>query len=158
MITGNKFWRQRVNISVHRVMDGPDDLYQACIAYFDWVDDNPLKSEKIGFSEGDSVHADVYHPRAMTIWGLTSFIGITASTWYHWKETRHDLRYVMEWAEQIIKDQKFTNAAVGLMKEGIISRELGLAERQIMDYAAPQIIIAPPSDEPEPPEPPIHGE
>lgn len=156
----NDFWRQRTTVdamAIFNKVDGSNDLYNACVEYFKWIADNPLESEKVGFSKGKVQRAIVTHPHAMTIWGISSFIGITSRTWYEWRKNRPDLKAVIEWAEEIIKQQKFSGAAAGLLNANIISRELGLADKHIQETVVPKMTVNPPAGE-APPEPPIFGE
>lgn len=154
---GNEFWKQRSRHGALAIMKDPNVLYEACNEYFEWIKNNPLKSEKVGFSKGKVLRTEISHPRAMTIWGLSSFLGIVTSTWYGWRKDRADLKPVMDWAEQVIKEQKFSAAAAGLLNANIISRELGLADKQINEVVVPKMIINPPDGE-RPPESPIFGE
>ena len=68
--------------------------------------------------------------RAATIVGLCLYLGISRDTWYDWRETRPDLSDIMDAAESAIYSQKFEGAAAGLLKENIIAREMGLADKQ----------------------------
>jgi len=154
---GNQFWKMRTKHGVDAMIQSPHVLYESCVEYFEWIEANPMVEEKVGFSKGKTCRANVYHPRAMTIKGISSYLGITDKTWYDWRKNREDLIGVIDWAEQIIWEQKFSNAAAGLLNANIISRELGLADKQIHDVAVPQMVVNPPSG-PAPEEPPIHGE
>ena len=154
---GNQFWKQRTRHGQQAMFEDPQKLYEACIEYFEWVEDNPLKETKVGFYLGDPIIVEVDKIRAMTSSGLSIFLGITHKTLIEWRKQREDLKPIIEWAEQIIRDQKFTAAAAGLLNANIISRELGLADKTEYVGETPQIIIKPPEGE-APPEPPIHGE
>ena len=125
---GNQLWRQRASHNVHAIMGCPQKLFEACIEYFQWCDDNPLEGEKIGFSKGETCVADTKHMRTLTINGLTLFLFITPTTWYEWRKTREDLQPVISWAERTIYDHKLNGAAAGLLNANIISRELGLQD------------------------------
>ncbi len=138
-------------------MESPQAFYEAAVEYFEWVRNNPLEEEKVGFTATGVKRATVYHPRAMTIWGISCFMGITSVTWYAWKKERADLKDVIAWAEEIIRMQKFEAAAAGLLNANIISRELGLADKQIVEAAAPRMVVAPPEGS-NPVQPPVAGE
>lgn len=152
---GNQFWKQRSRHGAESIMKDPAVLQAACIEYFEWIEANPLTEEKVGFSQGDVCRTTIHHPRAMTIWGISSFLGIVSKTWFDWRKNRDDLKPVIEWAEEIIREQKFSAAAAGLLNANIISRELGLADKQIHDVVTPRMVINPPSG-PAPAEPPGH--
>lgn len=153
---GNEFWKQRSRHGVERMMKDPQALYEACSDYFQWVKDNPLIGEKVGFSKGKTCRANTTHIRAMTITGLCIFLGIVSRTWYLWKSDQKDLLPVMEWAEEIIRTQKLEGAAAGLLNANIISRELGLAEKVDHGHVIPAMVIAPPPGS-MPVQPPIAG-
>lgn len=127
-LKGNEFWKQRATHGVKTIMENPQKLFEACIEYFQWCEDNPLEGEKVGFSKGKACKADTKHIRALTINGLTLFLLITPTTWYEWRKSREDLQPVISWAERVIYNQKFAGAAAGLLNANIISRELGLQE------------------------------
>lgn len=153
----NQFWRARSKHGADAIMKDAQTLYEACVEYFEWIEENPLIEEKVGFSKGRTCRADMNKVRAMTASGLSLFLGITHKTWIEWKKTRDDLKPIIEWAETVIWNQKFSAAAAGLLNANIISRELGLADKQVVDVTAPRMTINPPAGE-APDQPPIHGE
>lgn len=155
---GNRFWEIRSKHGRDRLFNDPEALRESCLEFFKWYEENPLTSEKIGFSEGVAIRAEIKHPRAMTIKGLCLFLGITEQCYFQWKKNRPDLEEVLNYAEQVIWSQKFGAAAAGLLNANIISRELGLAEKTDISAPTPIFAIAPPTGERPYPVPPIHGE
>lgn len=153
---GVKPWLARATVGAPQLYACPNLLTQAVYEYFEWIEQNPLKSTKVGFSYGEAIKTEITHVRAMTKTGLAMFLGITTHTLQDWKKTREDLKPVIEWAEGCIWNQKFEAAGAGLLNANIISRELGLADKQIHTVNAPGMTIKPPSGD-KPPEPPIHG-
>ena len=153
----NQFWRMRSKHGANAIFNSPDKLYEACVEYFEYCEENPLIEEKVGFSQGGVQRADTKKVRAMTSSALSIFLGITHKTLIEWKKTRDDLKPIIDWAESVIWNQKFSAAAAGLLNANIISRELGLADKQEVAVNAPQMIINPPEGE-RPPTPIIHGE
>lgn len=154
---GNKWWMARTKVGAKRLFENANSLYEACLEYFQWVEDNPLTSEKVGFSKGEVCKTTIEHPRAMTSSGLSLFLGVTHECLIKWKNEREDLRPVILWAEQIIWNQKFTASAAGMLNANIISRELGLADKKQHEFNSPKMVINPPSGE-VPEQPPVHGE
>lgn len=131
---GNRFWeaRSRHGRKPH-FEEGPagaQKLYECCCDYFAWVEDNPLYEAKLVSYEGVSSLESVPKVRAMTIGSLSLFLGAGPGVWYTWRQTREDLRQIIDWAETCIREQKFGAAAAGLLNANIISRDLGLADRQ----------------------------
>lgn len=112
-------------------------LMDACIKYFEWVKENPWREDADFHYQGNVVPNQKNLVRAMTITGLCLHIGITTKCWRQWRtkdnpegdKSAEDWKAVVEWAEAVIWEQKFTAAAAGLLRENIISRELGLQER-----------------------------
>lgn len=67
--------------------------------------------------------------RAMTIDGLCIFLDIDRTTWYAWRDVE-DFSNIVTRVESVIRDQKFSGAAADLLNANIISRDLGLADKQ----------------------------
>lgn len=130
---GNQFWKARSRHGAHPVFphgeEGAAKLREACEDYFTWCEENPLYEEKVFSFEGDITTHDSPKVRAFTIGGLCIFIDIDTLTWRNWRTSRKDLLAVITWAEETIKQQKFTAAAAGLLNANIISRDLGLADK-----------------------------
>ena len=154
---GVKPWLARASVGAPRLYESAELLQAAVFEYFEWIENNPLTSEKVGFSYGAAVKTEITHVRAMTKIGLAMFLGITTQTLQDWKKTREDLKPIIEWAESCIWNQKFEAAGAGLLNANIISRELGLADKQIHQVNAPGMVIKPPAGD-MPPPPPAHGE
>jgi hypothetical protein len=128
-LPGNKFWLARSSAGVKPKFETPELLQKSCIEYFNWADANPLFEDKVGFYEGSATHEPNAKMRAMTISGLCIFLDLSERQWREWRETRSDLFPIMEWAESVIKSQKFAGAAAGLLNANIIARDLGLADK-----------------------------
>ena len=127
---GNKFWETRSSHGRNPKFKTADDLWNACVEYFDWVDANPLYEDKTFAYQGVVTHEPSAKMRAMTVMGLCLFLDITDQTWRDWKAGRPDLLGVITRAEAIIYQQKFTGAAADLLNPNIIARDLGLADKQ----------------------------
>lgn len=132
---GNQMWKL-ANPGKKYKYEDPKKLYQKCVEYFEWIEANPLMEAKVFHNEGRIVEAQVPKMRAMTYEGLALFLGVHYRTLNDWvnKATAANsddfvLRDVVIWAMQVIREQKFTGAAAGLLNPTIISRDLGLAER-----------------------------
>jgi hypothetical protein len=125
---GNQFWLARSSHGAKPKFECAEELWAACVEYFDWVQENPLYEDKLVTFQGVATHEPVAKMRAMTIAGLCLFLDIGRSTWGDYKG-REDFSEVVSRAEQIIYEQKFTGAAADLLNPNIIARELGLADR-----------------------------
>src|SRR5690606_675670 len=107
----------------------PDDLWSACVEYFNWVDENPLYKDQLVTFQGAATHEPVAQMRAMTVAGLCLFLDVTRKQWIEWRDTRPDLSDIITRAEAVIYQQKFSGAAADLLNANIIARELGLADK-----------------------------
>lgn len=125
---GNSFWEARSSHGRKPIFGSPDELWDGCIEYFRWVEENPLKEAKAFAFQGVVTVESLPKMRAMTIAGLCIFLDISKRTWDDYR-VREDFIPVCEQVEQIIRDQKFTGAAADLLNANIIARDLGLAER-----------------------------
>ena len=127
---GNRFWEARSSHGAKPKFDNPGDLWDACVEYFEWNEDNPLYETK-GFAfQGVVTKEEFPKMRAMTIGGLCLFLDVTRKTWDEWRKTRPDLCDIITRAEAVIFKQKFEGASADLLNGNIIARELGLADKQ----------------------------
>jgi len=126
---GNRFWEARSKSGRNPIFEDKEQLWTACVEYFEWVDDNPLYEEKAFSYQGEIIKTDLYKMRAMTIGGLCTFLDICENTWTNYKENKDFLSVSMQ-VERIIKDQKFSGAAADLLNANIIARDLGLADKK----------------------------
>jgi hypothetical protein len=125
---GNSFWRARSSHGRKPTFASPDDLWNACVEYFDWVEATPLYEDHIISFQGVATHVPVAKMRAMTIGGLCIFLDIDKSTWGAYRQ-KEGFSAVCTRVEEIIRDQKFAGAAADLLNPSIIARDLGLADK-----------------------------
>lgn len=129
-LPGNRFWEARSSAGPKPTFSNPDDLWAACVEYFNWVAENPLYADQLVTFQGSATHEPVAKMRAMTIGGLCLFLDIEDRTWRLWRDERPDLLPVITRAEAVIYQQKFTGAAADLLNPNIIARDLGLADKK----------------------------
>lgn len=125
---GNQFWKARSSHGRNPIFASPDDLWEACCEYFEWVEDNPLYEDKLTSYQGVNTHEPVAKMRAMTISGLCIFIDVARRTWDDFRK-RDDFLPVVSRVEEIIRTQKFEGASADLLNPNIIARDLGLADK-----------------------------
>lgn len=124
---GNQFWLARSKHGRNPIFEDPEQLWEACLEYFQWVEDNPLWEDKPFNYQGTVVTNTVAKMRAMTIGGLCIFLDICETTWANYKDKDGFLGVITR-AERIIRDQKFSGAAADLLNPNIIARDLGLKD------------------------------
>lgn len=124
---GNRFWEQRSSHGRKPIFATPDDLWEACCEYFEWVENNPLYEMKAFAYQGAVIQEPVAKMRAMTLSGLFLFVDIDRKTWDLYRQ-RPDYIPVVAKVEDVIYQQKFTGAAADLLNPNIIARDLGLKD------------------------------
>ena len=133
-------WRIRSKAWLKRGMDGPkfkyedpQELWDACCEYFEWIENAPLWEAKLVKYKEHSEIERLPKMRAMTVGGLSVFLGITRQTWADYRKNRPEMANVIAAAEEIIFNQKFEGAAADMLNANIISRDLGLIDKQQND-------------------------
>lgn len=125
---GNRFWEARSSHGRKPIFSDPDALWDACIEYFSWVEENPLKEAQAFAYQGKVTVEELPKMRAMTVTGLCIFLDINRSTWDDYRSVE-GLSNITTRVDEIIRDQKFSGAAAGLLNANIIARDLGLADK-----------------------------
>lgn len=125
----NRFWEARSSHGRAPIFSSPDELWSACVEYFEWVEANPLYERKAFHASGVITTDDMPKMRAMTVVGLCNFLDIGTSTWSDYAR-REDFSAIVSRAEQVMRQQKFEGASADLLNPNIIARDLGLAEKQ----------------------------
>jgi hypothetical protein len=127
---GNEIWRMRKKDGRNCTYANSDDLWDACVKYFEWIDENPIIEHKPTQFGGAQVDVFVEHKRPMTKEGLSLMVGVTQETWGAWSKPDHDFFLVSKEVNEIIYDNKFAGASVGLFNANIIARDLGLSDKK----------------------------
>lgn len=126
---GNQFWKVRSSHGRNPIFKTPDELWDACVEYFEWVEAHPLQDEKLFAFQGEVTRANANKMRAMTIGSLCIFLDITPKAWHDYR-AREDFSLVTTTVDTIIREQKFGGAAADLLNPNIIARDLGLADKK----------------------------
>lgn len=126
---GNQFWKARSSHGRKPIFANPEQLWNACVEYFQWVEDNPLLEEKLFAFQGTITRDKIHKMRAMTIGGLCIFLDISQVTWFDYAKKK-DFSNITTRVEEIIRNQKFTGAAAELLNPNIIARDLGLKDKR----------------------------
>ncbi|MGE4611559.1 MAG: terminase small subunit [Paracoccaceae bacterium] len=125
---GNELWKLRGRSGLRPKFETPDELLEAVVDYFKWVDDNPFMEDKVFQFEGRPVHAELKKMRPYTRTRMADHIGVSDRAWRQWRDERPDLLPVIEWAEEVCDNQMLEGAIVGQFNANIISRLLGLVD------------------------------
>jgi len=125
---GNRFWEARSTHGRKPIFESPDQLWEACCEYFEWVEDNPLMASEAVKFQGKATLTEIPQMRAMTIEGLCIFLDIGRTTWKDYK-SKEGFPLVTTRVGEIIYTQKFAGAAADLLNPNIIARDLGLSDK-----------------------------
>lgn len=106
------------------------ELLNAAVGYFEWAAAHPLLEDKVFQFQGAIVRDTQDKVRPFTKKGLATHINTTEARLNGMRKRGEDWEHVLDLIEQVIFTQKFENAAAGLLNANIISRDLGLAEKQ----------------------------
>ena len=106
------------------------ELRTAAMEFFQWCDDHPLLEEEVAVYQGDVTRFDKTKVRPYTLRGLAIYLNISVSRLERYRAGIPEFVLAMELIDQIIHTQKFENAAAGILNASIISRDLGLADKQ----------------------------
>jgi len=139
---GNEYWKLRSKDGRDKIFETPEQLLEACNDYFEWVQNNPLKSSEIVKYKDYAELMEVPKMRPMTIEGLCNFIDISVKGFKLYRD-RIDFIPVVTRIEQIIYNNKFEGAASGFLNPNIIARDLGLQDKQQTEHTG-EIIVRPP--------------
>lgn len=135
-VKGNRWWEARSKHGRDMIIENPEAMKEACLEYFVWVEENPLWENKVAQFQGAPVDMPVAKMRAMTVESLCIFLDISHKTWREYAQ-RADFIQVTEWAEQVIRSQKFAGAAADLFNANIIARDLGLKDESKHEHTGP---------------------
>lgn len=122
---GNKFWEQRSKHGRDTLFASATLLWEAAKEYFEWCEDNPIVDPR-SFGGKQAIQ------RPFTMQGLCSYLDCDTSYFRHFKATqdqKEDFITIIKRIEEVIYQQKFENAAIGVYNQNIIARDLGLVER-----------------------------
>ena len=139
---GNQFWKLRSKHGRDKIFATPEIMLQAAYEYFDWCEKHPLI--EIDF-RGSNPPVQVKLPkmRAMTMWGLCSFLHVNTVYFNQFENTLKEKPYelnldftkVIGHIRECITTQKFEGAAAGFLNANIIARDLGLKDQSGIDHS-----------------------
>lgn len=139
---GNKFWEKRSTHGRDKVFSTPSAMKDACCEYFQWVEDNPLWESKLFSYQGDVHEGVAPKMRAMTIEGLSIYLGVNSKYFAQFESTLDlsseigkDFSNVIIWVRDVIRDQKFSGAAADLLNANIIARDLGIKDSSSVEHS-----------------------
>lgn len=125
----NRFWMARSSHGRNPLFKSPELLWDASCEYFQWCEDHPLYETKAFAFQGVVTTEELPKMRAMTIFGLCSFLDICEQTLSSYGK-REDFIRVVKLIKDTVYQQKFVGAAADLLNSNIIARDLGLSDKK----------------------------
>ena len=140
---GNRFWEMRSKHGRDKLFSSADLLWEAACEYFQWCEDNPWY--KIDFKGKDAEEVKIPTARPFTIQGLCRFLDCSSSYFREFKRSppkdSKDFLTVITRIEETIYQHKFEGAVVGAFNANIISRDLGLADKQHIENSDSTVTV-----------------
>jgi len=138
---GNNFWTKRTKHGRDRIFKDPELLKKLCYEYFEHVNNNPLKEHDFVGKDAIEVYKEKTAP--YTIQGLCIYLGVNNLYFRDFKkslkvkesEIDKDFSLIITHVEDVIYNQKFSGAAAGFFNSTIISRDLGLKDKQAQEHS-----------------------
>lgn len=130
----NEFWKLRSKHGRDKIFKTPEILWEAACEYFQYITDNPIETyQNLGTKNVNKVKLI----RPFTLIGLCIYLDVNAEYIAQFeravklseKKIDKEFTRVIRKIRQIIDNQKFEGATVGLFKENIIARDLGLKDK-----------------------------
>lgn len=134
-----------VSKAKNRALKTPEDLWAVACAYFDYTQKSPIqRKEYIKTGPLAGTEYTVETPRPFNWSGLSvyaSLLGVAANL-HRYARNENDMYSEFQEVVGLINDvmfsQKFEGAAIGMYKENIIAREIGLAEKTATSVSVDQ--------------------
>ncbi len=111
-----------------------EDLANVAKEYFQWVEDNPFYEEKAFAYMGEITKEKIEIQRPYTLAAFCLYAGITDQTFRNY-DGDEVLGPVCEAIRSVVDNQKFEGAASNIFNANIISRDLGLADKQDVKHS-----------------------
>ncbi|WP_379963982.1 terminase small subunit [Epilithonimonas sp. UC225_85] len=125
---GNKYWQLAKGFAVgNEKAYTPQQLWKKAVEFLQWLDENPLKEEKVF---GTGFKTEVSKMKAPTLSGFCIYAGIHTSTFNRYINNEDEAyRNIAKHIQDLFFAVKFEGAAADLMNPNIIARETGLSEK-----------------------------
>lgn len=103
----------------------PDQVMNLIVRYFEWAESNAIKAGAESSFQGKTYQDTINKPRVFTWEALKLFCGFTSKAVFDWRR-KPGYDVVMEFADSVIREQKYQYAANGIINSTMISKELGI--------------------------------
>ncbi|MFO7939789.1 MAG: DNA-packaging protein [Bacteroidales bacterium] len=130
----NQFWKLRSKHGRDKLFKTPELLWKAACEYFEWCDANPIEAQD---NKGTKNVNTVKFNRPYTLHGFALYCDASSSWYNEFKKTAtKDFLLVIRKIDDIIYNQKFEGATIGIFNHMIIARDLGLSDKSQVQHGA----------------------
>lgn len=134
------FWTRRTPFSGGaKAYSSPEELWDAACEAFNWLHAHPLREQVLFHNKGEVIKTFQTKMRPFTWGNVSMLMGMTENGLKRYREVPM-FAEVMEVIETVMNTQKFEGAASGLLNANIISRDLGLIDKQQVDSKTTVVI------------------
>lgn len=117
-------------------------LFDLITSYFAWAEGNPLNTPETANFQGRVYQGEAKKIRPFTITSLCIFLNVTPKTWREWKlcettEEHKERLQIIEFAEAIIREQKYSAAMVGTFNPQFVMKDLDMDVSTVKNIGDP---------------------
>ena len=124
---GNQFWLRRGKHGRDRIVQDPEALIETANEYFQYCVENPIPV--IDFKGSQVQEVDFKRPQVFEKSGLLVFLGVNKwETITNLRNVSKDFSDAVDYIENVIFYQKYSNAVVGMYNATLIARDLKIAD------------------------------
>lgn len=134
--TGNTFWKKRAKHGREKIFKTPNQLLDAAYEYFEYQ--SGQKWNRKDYRGTNRKEVDIPTQAPFSLRGLCIFLGVNTVYFNHFESSLDpkknkkdkDFSKVITHIREIIECQQLEGAAVGAFNANIVSRLLGLKDKQ----------------------------
>lgn len=117
---GNQLWQRVQFPGMEKTYPNPSVLWEGCLEYFQWAQDNPLFEQKAFHHRGKVTKTNLNKMRIKTVGSLCLYLGISRTTWKKYRDTPEYNQTCLA-AEEYIREDKIAGATAELLNPGFVS-------------------------------------
>lgn len=138
----SRLYKRRFSDVVGTAQLTNQQLFNLVTSYFEWAENNPLNTPETANFQGRVYQGEAKKIRPFTITSLCLFLNVTPKTWREWKsvETTQDEKervQILEFAESIIREQKYSAAMVGAFNPQFVMKDLDMDVSTVKNVGDP---------------------
>ena len=138
-LKGNNFWKSRSKHGRDKIFSTPEIMLDACYEYFEYQSKQVWN--KIDYRGKDAERVEIPTNPPFTLTGLCIYLGVNTKYFTEFeKNCSPEFSEVITHIREIIYTQKFEGASVNVYNSNIIARDLGLADKKILDVGVKEPI------------------